>query len=152
MHRFPATAVRIEFDSFSLGSEFERTYSIRGLPKLNYEYRVGLAVDYSDAAADWPPKELGQLRGDLEIKILDSDGEVIVKAHESVGKLRWSKLKGDSVFGFVNASEKANPDFGYGDVKPGKVFDRLVIAYRADAGNSDLRARVRIMSDSRQDF
>ena len=148
IQRFPALSIRVDFDDFSLAEPFDRTYSIRGLPDLNYAYLVGLAVSGEVEDSVWPPPALKYLRGSIRCEVRTSGGVTIFRSVGTTGDLFWTGLEGDVPFGYVSGtlpggSSRIRPR----EVPAGDELDQLFVSYIPEPGQEALIANVRMMAD-----
>ncbi len=150
LHRFPALAVKVSFAEFSMDKPMTVTYSIAGLPRLNYDYVVGLSMlDVPSDSGSWPPKTLRELRGSLRIELRDSG----VAKRELIGglnELYWMQLKGDYPLGIISSGPDRTAAFFEQGGGSSAGFDELSVSYAPPATPSKHRARIVIMSDIRR--
>lgn len=148
LRRFPTLAIQITFDEFFLDEPMVKSYSIAGLPRLNQQYLIGLAVPIAaEKEKNWPPEVLRTLRGVIRFELRNSASGEHRTIEGETGKLFWTGLKGDPPIGIPTSGP--DPAAAFFDQSSGG-FDELRVEYSPATNGPRMLARVVIMSDIRR--
>jgi hypothetical protein len=108
LHRLPVTAMKIDFPEFQLDQPFQAKYRVVGLPRSNYGYAIGLAVNlpinhFLPPDTGWPGSE-----GLLHLRLLDEANRPIVDCNGELFRFNWHSIEGDTPFATARAPSEVS--------------------------------------------
>lgn len=137
LKRFPG-AYEVRLDPFFLDQPYTHQFSLRGLPRSNYEYTVGLTVEPDQAPRPRYGEEGLKIPGTVDLVLSGKKDQRRLACEMS--QLYWRWMEGEAPFGFV-------PVVGSTFYQADQVFDAVTIRYRPGKGSPPLRARVVVKCD-----